>query len=97
MMAKKLLVLFLAIVVCLSIGSLGISAGMGGEVKGTVTKVEGNHVTIKDAMGQEKTVEPKNPEALDDLKVGDRAAFKDGILTIEGGSGSSAPSPGKKY
>ena len=48
-------------------------------------------------MGDEKTVEPINPEALTNLKVGDRAQVKDGILTKEGGAGSSAPSLGPKY
>jgi hypothetical protein len=48
-------------------------------------------------MGDEKTVEPINPEALTNLKVGDRASVKDGILTIEGGAVRSAPSPDPKY
>lgn len=97
MVARKLLVFFVVTVVSLGIASLGISGGMGKEVKGTVIKIEGSKVTIKDAMGHEKTVEPKNPEALKDLKAGDPVAVKDGMLTKEGGPGSSAPSPGKKY
>jgi len=44
-----------------------------------------------------KTVEPTNPEVLTILKVGDRAQVKEGILTKEGGAGSSAPSLGPKY
>jgi hypothetical protein len=48
-------------------------------------------------MGDEKTVEPINPEVLTTLKVGDRAPMKEGILTKEGGAGPSAPSLGPKY
>jgi hypothetical protein len=32
-----------------------------------------------------------------DLKVGDRAAVKDGILIKVGGAGPSTPAPGPKY
>jgi hypothetical protein len=99
MTARKLLVYFLVAGFCLAHASPGISAGMGDEVKGTVTKIDGGAVSIKDSMGAEKTVVPKNPEALKNLKVGDRAAVKDGTLTKEGGAGPStpAPAPGPKY
>ena len=97
MMLKRLLIVLAVAVFSLSLASPVISAGMGDEIKGTVTKIEGTKVSVKDMMGDEKAVEPKNPEALSDLKVGDRVAVKDGILTKEGGSGSSAPSPGTKY
>ncbi|OGQ01091.1 MAG: hypothetical protein A2Z40_01585 [Deltaproteobacteria bacterium RBG_19FT_COMBO_60_16] len=96
-MTKKLFILLVVTVVSLGLTSLGISAGMGEEVNGTVTKIEGGKVTIKGAMGDEKTVEPKNPEALKEIKVGDQVSVKDGKLTKAGGSGSSAPSPEKKY
>jgi hypothetical protein len=96
MTAKKLFIYFVVAVFSLGLASPGLSGGMG-EAKGTVTKIEGNKVIIKDSMGMEKTIEPKNPEALKDLKVGDQASVKEGILTKEGGSGKSAPSPGPKY
>ena len=96
MVARNIFVLFVVAVFSLGLVSSGLSAGMG-EVKGTVTKIEGGKVSIKDTMGNEKTIEPKNPEALKDLKVGDQASVKDGKLTKVGGSGPSAPSPGPKY
>lgn len=99
MRSQKLFVLLVVAVFSLVFASPGFSAM--DEVKGTVTKIEGNSVTIKDSLGGEKTVEPKNPEALSDLKVGDKAAIKDGILTKEGGMGAStpgsSPAPGPKY
>jgi hypothetical protein len=96
MTAKKLFIYLVVAVFSLGLASPGLSGGMG-EAKGTVSKIEGNKVIIKDSMGMEKTIEPKNPEALKDLKVGDQASVKDGMLIKEGGSGKSAPSPGPKY
>ena len=96
-MVKKLIVLLAAGVFLLTLGGPAIAAGMGGDVKGTVTKIEGGKVTIKDSMGMEQTVEPKNPDALSALKVGDHASVKDGILVKEGGTGSTAPPAGPKY
>lgn len=92
MRAQKLFILLVAAVFSLVVASPALSAM--DEVKGTVTKIEGTSVTIKDTMGGEKTVEPKNPDALTDLKIGDKAAFKDGILTKEGGTGAGSPTPG---
>jgi hypothetical protein len=99
MTARKLFIYFVVALFFLGLASPGLSAGKGDEVKGTVTKIDGGKVSIKDLTGDEKTVEPINPEALMDLKVGDRAAVKDGILTKVGGAGPSAPapSPGPRY
>jgi hypothetical protein len=99
MVARKLFIFFVAAVFSLGLASTGLSAGLGDEVKGTVTKIDGGKISIKDFMGDEKTVEPKNPEALRDLKVGDEASVKDGILKKVGGAGPSAPapSPGPRY
>jgi hypothetical protein len=84
MLARKLLVLLMATVFSLSLASLGLAAGMD-ELKGTVTKIDGSTVSITDVLGNEKTVEIKNPEALKDLKVGDKAKVTDGIVIKEGG------------
>ena len=97
MAAKKIFMFFMVALFSLGLASQGLAAVVGEEVKGTVTKIDGGKVSIKDFMGDEKTVEPINPEALTNLKVGDRASVKEGILTIEGGSGRSAPSPGPRY
>lgn len=96
-MAGKLFMVLVVAVLSLNLASPGISAGMEADVKGTVTRIDGGKVSIKDFMGDERTVEPKNPEALTNLKVGDRAAVKDGILTKEGGGGSPASSPRPGY
>jgi len=88
--------LFVVALFSLGLASPGLSSTLGEEVKGTVTKIDGGKVSIKDFMGDEKTIEPINPEALRNFKVGDRALVKDGILTKEGGAGPSAPSPGPK-
>lgn len=97
MTARKLIILLAVGVFALSLAGPAFSAGMGADIKGTVTKIEGNQVTIKANTGDEKTVEPANPEALNGLKVGDQAAVKDGILMKEGGAEPSAPAPGPKY
>lgn len=97
MVARNLFVFFVVAMFSLGLASTGLSAGSGDEVKGTVTKIDGGKVSIKDILGVEKTVEPINPEALMDLKVGDRAAVKDGILIKVGGAGPSTPAPGPKY
>jgi hypothetical protein len=97
MKAGRLFMVFVVALFFLGLASPGPVVGMGEEVKGTVTKIDGGKVSIKGLMGDEKTVEPKNPEALMGLKVGDRASVKDGILVKEGGAGTPAPSPGPKY
>jgi hypothetical protein len=97
MVARKLFVFFVVAVFSLGLANLGHPAGMGEDVIGIVTKIEGGKVSIMDKMGSEKTIEPKNPEALKDLKVGDQASVKDSILTKMGSAGPSAPSPGHKY
>lgn len=97
MTARKLLILLAVGVFTLSLAGPAISAGMGDDIKGTVTSIEGSKVTIKDGMGVEQTVEPANPEALKGLKVGDQAVVKGGILTKEGGAEPPAPAPGSGY
>ena len=84
MTARKLFVFFVVAVFSLGLASLGFAAGMD-ELKGTVTKIDGSTVSITDVLGNEKTVEIKNPEALKDLKVGDKAKVTDGIVIKEGG------------
>jgi hypothetical protein len=93
MTARRFFISFVIALFFLGLASPGHSEVLGEEVKGVVTKIDGGKVSIRDFMGDEKTVEPINPEALRNLKVGDRALVKDGILTIEGGAGRSAPSP----
>ncbi len=100
-MIKRLLVLLAAMAFTVSLASTCLSAGMGKEIKGSVTKIEDSKVTILDSMGNEKTIEVKDSAALLDLKVGDRISVKDGMLTKESGGSSApepaAPAPGPKY
>ena len=97
MPANKLLILLAAIVLSVILASPGISAGTGDDIKGTVTKIDGGKITVKDFMNVEKTVEPVNPEAVTEFNVGDQATVKDGILLRKGGNGPSVPSPGPRY
>lgn len=96
MPARRLFIFFVVAVFSLGLASPGLPGGVGEEVRGTVTKIDGGNVSIEDFSGDERTIEPKNPEALTDLKLGDRVLVKKGILTKEGGAGRSAPSPGPK-
>jgi hypothetical protein len=97
MKTRRLFLYFTIAAFFLGLASPDLSSGLGEEIKGMVTKIEGNQVSIKDVMGSEKTIEPKNPEALAGLKVGDQATVKDGILIKQGGNPPTAPSPGPKY
>lgn len=93
MTARRHFMVFVVVLFSLGLASQAFSSVVGEEVKGVVTKIDGEKVNIKDFMGDEKTVTPKNPEAIKDLKLGDRVMVKDGILTREGG----APSPRPRY
>ena len=53
------------------------------EIKGTVSKIDGDKLTILDDMGKEKTVKVKDKESLKEVKVGDRVLVKDGKVIKE--------------
>lgn len=82
---KRILVLLVALVFTLGVVGLAFAV----DVKGTVTKVEGKKVTVKDASGKETTVEVKNPAGV---KAGDKVEIKGGVVTKEG----AAPAKKKK-
>ncbi len=96
MMTKKPLVLLTVVAFSLGTAGLGLAAALGDEVKGTVTRIEDYKVTIEDGTGMEKTVEPKNPEALKELKVGDHVVVKEDVLRKTNGAGPSPPG-GSRY
>lgn len=77
MRLKAIIALIVALV--FTLGVVGLS--FASEVKGTVTKIEGKKITVKDAAGKETTVEVK--EVPKDLKVGDSVTIKDGVVTVE--------------
>ncbi len=82
---KKILVLLIALVFTFGVVGLSFAA----DVKGTVTKVEGKKITIKDDKGKETTVEVKDTA---DAKAGDKVEIKGGVVTKEG----AAPAKKKK-
>ncbi len=77
---KKLLVLLMAMVFTLGVVGLSFSAQ---EVKGAVSKIDGDKITILDSMGKEQTVKVKDLESLKGIKVGDMVSVKDGKVTKE--------------
>ena len=85
MMIKRLIVLLMVAVFTLGVVGLSCTA-QGQEIKGTVSKIEGNTLTIVDTMGvnKEKTVMVEDKESLKEIKVGDRVLVKDGKVTKEG-------------
>lgn len=97
MKTRKLFLYFTIAIFFLGIAAPNLSEALPEEIRGMVTKLEDGKVTIKDVMGNEKTVEVKNPEAIAGLKVGDQAAVKDGILIREGGNPPIVPSTVPRY
>lgn len=77
---RRLIVLGMVAVFTLGLVSLSVSAE---EVKGTVSKIEGNKLTIRDDTGKQVTVSVQDPMTLKDLKVGERVSVKDGKVTKE--------------
>jgi len=99
-MTKRIFVLLLALVFTLGLASFGFAADKPAaapkaeekkavEVKGTVSKIDGKKITVKDAAGKETTVEVK--EVSKDLKVGDMVTIKDGMVTKEAAPAKEAP------
>ena len=84
---KKVIALVIAMVFVFGLVTLGFAA----DVKGTVTKIAGAKVTIKDAAGKESTVDVKNATAV---KVGDMVTVRDGTAPKEGGSAPKKSSGG---
>ena len=81
MMIKRLVVLLMIAVFTLGVVGLTFSAQ---EIKGTVSKIEGDKLTILDDKGKQTTISVGDPMILKDLKVGDRVLVKDGKVTKEG-------------
>ncbi|MDO9123444.1 MAG: hypothetical protein Q7V12_03360 [Deltaproteobacteria bacterium] len=79
---KRLIILLMAAIFMVSVVGLSCSAQ---EIKGTVSKIEGDKLGIVDDKGNEKTVKVKDLESLKEVKVGDRVLVKDGRVTKEGG------------
>jgi hypothetical protein len=76
MKIKAIVALLIALVFVL--GTVGLA--FAAEVKGTVTKIDGKKITVKDVAGKETTIEVKDTAGA---KVGDSVAIKDGAVTVE--------------
>jgi hypothetical protein len=79
MKTKPIIAVLVAVVFLLSFVSLSFAKGTEkeGVIKGTVTKIEGNMVTVKDDAGKETTVDVKD---VKDIKVGDKVKIKEGVI-----------------
>ncbi|HEX9261362.1 MAG TPA: hypothetical protein VF893_02420 [Candidatus Bathyarchaeia archaeon] len=95
MKMKSIITVLVAAAFLISLASLSLAAGMGKMgVNGTVTKIEGNKVTVQDDMGKETTVDVKD---VKDTKVGDKVKIEDGIIkksTDESGTSEKSKKPG---
>ncbi len=58
-----------------------VSMAVASEVKGVVTKIDGNKITVRDAAKKETTVEVK--EVPKGLRTGDTVTIKAGAVTVE--------------
>ncbi len=87
------LLVVLAFIFGLAFVCFSEEAKKASEVKGTVTKIEGNKLTIKQADGKEVTVEVKEVKGI---KVGDKVTVKDGTVTKEKGKEGTPGSKKKK-
>jgi hypothetical protein len=77
MRTKSILAVLFAMLFVLSVASASFAdKDKTCEVKGTITKIEGNMVTVKDKKGEEKTVEVKDSSGL---KVGEKIKVRDGV------------------
>ncbi len=77
---KKLIVLLMAMVFTLGVVGLSFSAQ---EIKGAVSKIDSDKLTILDSMGKKHIVKVKDLESLKGIKVGDMVSVKDGKVTKE--------------
>ncbi len=77
MKVRSIIALVIAIIFTFGVATMGLATA---EVKGTITKIDGKKVTVKDDKGEETTVEVKE---VKDIKVGDKVTIKDGVATKE--------------
>jgi Cu/Ag efflux protein CusF len=80
MMLKRSIVLVMAVL--FTLGSVGLCFAAG-DIKGTVSKIEGDQITILDAAGNEAKIKVEDQATLKDLKIGDKVSVKDGKVTKE--------------
>jgi len=76
MRMKSIITLVVALVFAVGIVSFAFAAD-DTVVKGTVTKIEGTTITVKNSAGKETKVTVSDPKVV---KVGDRVTVKDGVV-----------------
>jgi len=95
MKRKSIITVLVAAAFLLSLAGLSLAAGAGKMgVNGTVTKIEGNKVTVQDNMGKETTVDVKD---VKETKIGDKVKIEDGVIknsTDEPGTAEKPKKPG---
>ena len=91
MRMKSIIALFVALVFSVSLVGLGFAAVK--EVKGTVAKIAGKRVSVKEASGKTVTVVVKNAK---ELKVGDNVVIKGGTATKEAAAAAAPAAPAPK-
>ncbi|MCE5312032.1 MAG: hypothetical protein LLF86_02640 [Nitrospiraceae bacterium] len=83
---RKIFALVIAMLFVVSVAGLSFAA----DVTGTVSKIEGSKITVKDAKGAETIVNAKDAK----VKVGDKVTVKDGKIVAD--SGDKKPAKKKK-
>jgi ABC-type uncharacterized transport system YnjBCD substrate-binding protein len=89
---KKFLVLIVAVAFVLS--AAGFSLAASDDWKGTITKISGDKVTIKDDIGKMRTINMTDG-GITKLKVGDTVVVNNGKIISEntGGGGTTTHGP----
>lgn len=75
---KRIFIMLFALLFVFSVVSMAFADSA--KIEGTVTKIEGKKVTVKDEKGKETTVTVKD---LGGAKVGDKVEIKDGKVTVK--------------
>ncbi len=80
MAIRRLIVLLMVTAFTLGVVGMSFSAQ---EIKGTISKIDGDKLTLLDDTGKERTVTVKDKESLKEVKVGDKVLVKDGKVIRE--------------
>ena len=90
MKMKTIITVLVAAAFLLSLASISLAGAEKMKVSGTVTKIEGNKVTVRDDMGKETTIDVKD---VKDTKVGDKVKIEEGIIKKATGKPETSEMP----
>lgn len=76
---KRLFAFVMSLIFIVSVAGVTF-AGDGAAVEGTVKKIDGKKITVKDTKGKEITVEVKDTAGA---KIGDTVEIKGGKVTVK--------------